>query len=677
MESIASGQSGLSDATRPELQTIDVDSGISTNIQQMADPRNLTAQQVISGTIGGSGPGTAATAQTPDAVAAQTIDAFLLGQAPQVEAAQGQVSVEAEAAQATGDISIDAAQIDDDTMRSVLAQNVQGGLSPEALADVVQGKASRFEGDIPTADVLSRAAATISGATTGQASSVDTGGLPSLGDIDLMPDDIVAEVAELPPEALVTTQLNTLLEGMEEGKTPAWALPAVQAVEQQLAARGMSASTVGRDALFAAIVQSSIPLAQSNADAIRERANQNLANRQQAALQSSAQKFQAGLTQFQTVADIQTVNAQLAQQMELANMSAENQVKLANLQALNDASRDNLNAAQQTELANLQAELQVGTLNAQLANAMGVANLNAAQQTAIANAATVANFDMTKFTQEQQVALANSQLMATMTLKNADNAQQAVLQEATLKANQDIANADMRTKASIENARNFLSMDMANLNNEQQALVVNQQAQQQFLLSNQAAENAARQFNATSQMQTDQFMANMAATMNQFNTNQINAMTQFNIAEENKIEAQNVANANQTAQFNAQLKTTVDQFNVQNDMAVDQWNKANAQAVEQSNITWRRQANTADTAAQNAINQQNALNAFNLEKGALDALWQEVRDQASYDQQNWANYQAQVTNLYATAMSHEGYAAKNNWQQVETLTASIRGIFEG
>ena len=36
----------------------------------------------------------------------------------------------------------------------------------------------------------------------------------------------------------------------------------------------------------------------------------------------------------------------------------------------------------------------------------------------------------------------------------------------------------------------------------------------------------------------------------------------------------------------------------------------NAQAVEQSNIAWRRQANTATTAAQNASNQQAAQFAF-------------------------------------------------------------------
>ena len=70
-------------------------------------------------------------------------------------------------------------------------------------------------------------------------------------------------IAGLPEEALVSTQLNGLLEGMENGEIPPWANPAVTQVEQMLAARGLSASSVGRDNLFNAIIQSALPIAQS------------------------------------------------------------------------------------------------------------------------------------------------------------------------------------------------------------------------------------------------------------------------------------------------------------------------------------------------------------------------------------------------------------------------------
>ena len=42
------------------------------------------------------------------------------------------------------------------------------------------------------------------------------------------------------------------------------------AAEQMLAQRGMSASTVGRDALINTIIQSAVPLAQANAQAIQQ-----------------------------------------------------------------------------------------------------------------------------------------------------------------------------------------------------------------------------------------------------------------------------------------------------------------------------------------------------------------------------------------------------------------------
>ena len=67
----------------------------------------------------------------------------------------------------------------------------------------------------------------------------------------------------------------------------------------------------------------------------------------------------------------------------------------------------------------------------------------------------------------------------------------------------------------------------------------------------------------------------------------------------------------------------------------------------QSNVEWRRKANTIDTAAQNAVNQQNAQNAFGLSTQAMTFMWQELRDQASYvfqGEQNEAQRQAGLFN---------------------------------
>ena len=56
----------------------------------------------------------------------------------------------------------------------------------------------------------------------------------------------------------------------------------VENVEKNLAQRGLSKSTIGRDALVNAIIQSALPIAQSNATALQQRAAQQLNNQQQA-----------------------------------------------------------------------------------------------------------------------------------------------------------------------------------------------------------------------------------------------------------------------------------------------------------------------------------------------------------------------------------------------------------
>ena len=542
--------------------------------------------------------------------------------------------------------------------------------------------------------------------------------------------EVQAAIASLPTEALVSSQMETLLAGMDEGVTPTWARPAVAQVESMMARRGLSASTVGRDALFNAIVQTALPLAQSNAQALQQRAAQNLSNEQQANMSASTldmQRRMANLSNQQTagtqtaqlaqqmstlqsqfrqqavlttaeqqqqvrvqnlanqqdtaktqaqldqqtasqnlgnqqqieLADLQYLNAtekdqmsavqqqrlaemQLGadflaknagfkQQMDLANLSAEQQTRLANLSAQNAAEADSLSAAQQTELANLNMRMQTNIQSAKIAESMGIAQLNVDQQRAVTNAASVARIDLTKFTTEQQVELANSKFMQTMTAQDLNNRQQSALQDATTLSQMDIQAADLATKTRISNANNFLQMDVQNLSNRQQAVILDQQLAQQRSLSNQAATNASLQFNASSENQVNQFMANLGSEMEKFNTSQANAMEQFNASEANKIAAINENNSIEAAKANADLAARVASFNNEIEFKRESWNSANAQAVEQANIEWRRKANTVDTAAQNASNQQHSQFTYNLSTQANAAMWQELRDQAQFD----------------------------------------------
>ena len=113
--------------------------------------------------------------------------------------------------------------------------------------------------------------------------------------IQQQPTAVQAQVASLPADALVSTQITSLLAGIDSGSIPTWARGAVENVEKNLAQRGLSKSSIGRDALVNAIIQSALPIAQSNATALQQRASQNLTNEQQASVLSAQQSFQTQL----------------------------------------------------------------------------------------------------------------------------------------------------------------------------------------------------------------------------------------------------------------------------------------------------------------------------------------------------------------------------------------------
>ena len=137
-------------------------------------------------------------------------------------------------------------------------------------------------------------------------------------------------------------------------------------------------------------------------------------------------------------------------------------------------------------------------------------------------------------------------------------------------------------------------------------------------------------------------------------------------------DAQRVSDVNRA---NAAIMNQVEQFNEQQNFQREQWNAANEQAVINSNIDWRRRANTADTAAQNAVNQQNAQNAFGLTQAAQSFLWQELRDQADYDFR-WATDTAnRKVQAMMSAAGAEGDAAKNWSTNFSKASSTINSLF--
>ena len=226
-------------------------------------------------------------------------------------------------------------------------------------------------------------------------------------------------------------------------------------------------------------------------------------------------------------------------------------------------------------------------------------------------ASSMAGSAMIQAVMESGVAIATTDAQAyqRIQLQNLSNRQQTALRNAATVAAMDTANLNARLTAAVHNARNFLAIDTKNLDNQQKANSLSYQAMVQSAFRDAASENATRQFNAKNQIQVEEYFAQLGSQVEAANANRIAAMRQFNISEENAM-----------LQLNAQIQDSREKFNASAKFAIDQ-----------SNVTWRREVNTANTATQNETNRINVQNEYNAEQSALNALWHDYRDNASFN----------------------------------------------
>lgn len=181
--------------------------------------------------------GTSTTAETQAPITVATVDPTLIGEGAKVEAVTGTVSDEAlaEAAQVEDTPLIEGADVE--IKEGALAERVVGTVSPEAMAIAAQAAGT-------TLSRVTRAKKQLRNAGISEAAIEELGNDPEALEDRLMSltEAERGMIGDLPEEALVSNQLDSLLKGMENGEIPTWAGPAVSAVEQMLAQRGLSAS---------------------------------------------------------------------------------------------------------------------------------------------------------------------------------------------------------------------------------------------------------------------------------------------------------------------------------------------------------------------------------------------------------------------------------------------------
>ncbi len=493
--------------------------------------------------------GTTAQAATPTDVTASTMTADTVGTATQVDAATGQVADES-LAKAAGVERIDPIQTAEvEIIEGALTERVVGVMSEDAKATAVKNVGSSLAR-------ITRAKKQLSNAGLSDADITELGNDPDSLEARLA-DFSEAErgiIEGLPEEALVSNQIDTLLKGIEEGEIPVWAKPAVASVEMMLAKRGMSASTVGRDALLNTIIQSAMPIAQSNAQAIQASVAQQKGIEAQESEANAARGQQTALT-----------NASNVFQMNMAQFSADQQTALSNSKFL---------------------------------QTVGLTNASMKQQGILQDAATTAQMNMADADFYQKAQIQNAQSFLQTDLTNLSNQQQANVLEAQqtqqrILSNQSATNASRQFNATSENQTQQF---MESLNAQVSQFNATQtNAVAQF---NVTQTNAAEARDTQRQADVEKFNAQLKTQVDEFNSNQDFARNQWNAQNTAAVEAANVQWRRQANVANTAAQNAVNMANAQNAFAMSQ----TAQS-----FLWQELRDQADFDFRNTENEKNRI----------------------------------------------------------------------
>jgi hypothetical protein len=394
-----------------------------------------------------------------------------------------------------------------------LAERVIGTLSPNATAIAAQAAGT-------TLSKVTRAKRQLRNSGMSEEAITALGNDPEDLEDRLM--DLTEEergvIGDLPEEALVSNQLDSLLKGMENGDIPTWANPAVAAVEQMLAQRGLSASTVGRDNLFNAIIQSAVPIAQANAQAIQASVAQtrdiesrtdlfNAQARQQTALQNAGNVFQMDMAQFS--ADQQTTlsNSKFMQTVGLTEATNDQQSVIQNAVLLSQTNLAEADFYQKTQAQNAQAFLQMDLTNLNNKQQANVLTAQMRQQTMLSNQAATNAASQFNATSENQTQQFMTSLAAQISTTNAQ--QENAMKQFNVQQNNANNAIRFQTEADLEKANTALKVDVDKTNaqlsfsrdqwNKQNAQAVEQSNvawRRQVNTANTAADNQVAMQNA-------------------------------------------------------------------------------------------------------------------------------------------------------------------------------------
>ena len=471
---VTAAQAEVQNATSA-LTATDAKSLEEMQAEATSNPMNLITQgNVATASASGKAEGT---------IAAGTGQA---GAAPQATATTATAAPGAAAPTVTPAATTTAATAEQDVQQVLnQTQAAQGTVSQDAQVTAAQGDPTQL------AQLGLQAA-------QGQAAQVQGAPTRTLDQAELISGSAVdqSKVQQVfgtqPLEAAsVADELDDLMQDFQGGATPAWAAGAMRRANAQMAARGLSASSMAGMAVVQAAMESALPIAQMDAS-----------NKQQVAIESARQR--ANFLQMEFTQEFQTKVQNAAKISEIANM-------------------------------NFTADQQVALENAKMAQTMNLANLNNRQAKVMADAATMAQMDLTNLNNRQQAQVQNAKAFLQMDMTNLNNEQQTAIFKAQQMTNTLLSDTAAENAARQFNASSQNQTDQFFANLSSQVERFNTEQSNQMTRFNAGEANAISQFNATQQAAREQFNANNQLVIAQANAQWFQSITTAETAAQNQM----------------------------------------------------------------------------------------------------------------------------------------------
>jgi hypothetical protein len=323
------------------------------------------------------------------------------------------------------------------------------------------------------------------------------------------------QAAEATPssQATVQGQLATLTANFDASNPPAWAAGTLRAVQAQMAARGLGASSMAGQAMIQGALESALPIAQADAQVTAQFEAQNLSNRQQRAMLAAQQRAVFIGQEFDQSFQSRVQNSARIADVANQNFTAEQSIALENSRTANTMNLQNLSNTQALTLSEAAALAQ-----------MDSANLNARQQTAVQNAQSFLQKDMANLSNQQQTELFKGQqrIQSLFTDQAATNASKQFNASSQNQVDQFYSNLTSQaaqfnaTQANAQSQynagqRNVLERFNAELNNQrdtfnaQNRLVIDQNNatwRRQIATADTSTVNRVNEINATNMLAT-------------------------------------------------------------------------------------------------------------------------------------------------------------------------------